>query len=264
MSENTLYKKIYAFLNRQGIEYVSALPFSLCDVINEKKLYGFEPKSAVVFLIPYLTGLYPNRNVSLYSVSRDYHLFARLLSEDLAEEMSQAGFTFKLFCDSSPVNERSLALKAGLGVMGENRLLINEKYGSYVFIACILTDAVFEEDEYTAVSQEKHCIGCQSCKRACGFLKGERDVCISELNQRKNVSEDELKLILSQKIRWGCDTCQTVCPMNKNAAETPIEFFYRDVIDVLTQEALRQMPKDCFESRAYSWRGKNVILRNLQ
>ena len=90
-------------------------------------------KSAVVWLIPYYTGKHENRNVSLYAVSRDYHLYARDLKERLCSKAKEAfpNEGFYVFCDSSPVNEVAAAITAGLGVLGKNRLLINEKYGSY-------------------------------------------------------------------------------------------------------------------------------------
>lgn len=264
MSVNlSVYGKIREFLTCEGIEYMEALDFSECEIINPRKLHDFSPKSAVVFLIPYYTGQHPERNVSLYSVSRDYHMFASTLSSRLSQLFDGDKHTFRLFCDSSPINERSLALKAGLGVMGENRLIINEKYGSYVFIACILTDAVFLEDEYTHQGKVKKCISCGRCKKECAFLRGERDTCLSDLNQRKKVTEDELRLIQSQKIRWGCDTCQDICPMNSKAQITPIEFFHNSIIENITPELINSLSDEEFSQRAYSWRGKDTIIRNI-
>ena len=34
-------------------------------------------KSAIVWLIPYYTGAYESRNISLYAVSKDYHLYSK-------------------------------------------------------------------------------------------------------------------------------------------------------------------------------------------
>lgn len=263
MNNLTVYKKICSFLEREGIEYINALPFSECEVINKRQLSDFTPESCVVFLIPYYTGDYPERNISLYSVSRDYHLFANELQDKLLVYMKDYPFTFKLFADSSPINERSLALKAGLGVLGENGLIINEKYKSYVFIGEIFTDAVFEGCEYCIPTKPKSCISCGKCKESCCFLRGESHTCLSALTQKKKLTEDELKTVLSLKIRWGCDLCQQICPMSKNPAVTPISFFHSDNLPVVTAEILNSMTDDKFRQRAYSWRGKSTILRNL-
>ena len=265
MNNNTsLYKKITDFLKKEGIEYFNAMPFSECEVINERKLRDFKPESCIAFLIPYYTGEYPERNISLYSVSRDYHLFAKELEERLLDFLKDEPYFFRLFADSSPINEREVALKASLGVLGENGLIINDKYKSYVFIGEILTDAVFNREEYCTPSPTKVCISCGRCKKSCAFLRHETDFCLSALNQKKVLDGNELETVLSQKIRWGCDTCQDVCPMNKNPAITPIPFFHKDIIPILTKDIINSMTDEKFSERAYSWRGKNTILRNLE
>ena len=128
MSNNSLYKKIGTFLKNENIEYFNTLKFCQCEVINPRRLGNLQPQSCVVFLIPYFTDFFPERNVSLYSVSCDYHLYAKELEERLVTYMENEPYSFRLFADSSPINEKSAALKAGLGVAGENGLVINEKY----------------------------------------------------------------------------------------------------------------------------------------
>ena len=262
MSE--LLSRIDKFFEREKIEYYGVLKFSDCKVINDRKLKEFKPESAVMFLIPYKTGEYPERNVSLYSVSKDYHLYAKLLQQRLETFIEQEQGVFKIFCDSSPIDERDAALKSGLGVKGKNSLVINEKYGSFVFIGTLLTDRKFDDCEY--IKEQKNtpeCIGCSECISSCEYLSGKRNVCLSSLNQQKRVSDDELTLIKQNKIRWGCDVCQLVCPMNKNVQNTPIDFFYEDVVPVVTAEYLQNLQDEKFSERAYSWRGRAVIERNI-
>ena len=220
-------------------------------------------KSAIVWLIPYYTGNHENRNVSLYAVSRDYHLYARELNSRLCALAKKhfPGEEFYGFCDSSPINEISAAITAGLGVLGKNRLLINERYGSYVFICCMLSTLPAE----SPVNNElKGCIGCARCVKMCKFLSGERAYCLSDLNQKKVVTDEELTAIKAEKTRWGCDICQEVCPMNKGIEQTPVDFFYKEQLEFITAELLENMPKDAFKKRAYSWRGKKTVLRNIE
>lgn len=264
MSKNTLLREIKAFLAKEGIEYCSALEFSSCRIINQRRMPDFDVKSAVVFLIPYKTGDYPNRNLSLYSVSRDYHLYANILAQKFQEAFAKSGEKFYLSADSSPLNERKAAIEAGLGVSGQNGLVINKKYGSYVFIGTILTSAVFDGDEYAALSENKGvCLSCGKCKRACEYLQGKTNICFSSLTQKKKTDDGELAAIRSRKIRWGCDICQEVCPMNKHAENTPIAFFYDKVLPCVSVEMIENMTDEEFEKRAYSWRGRAVILRNI-
>ncbi len=264
MKNMSFYSEAVEFFSQESIEYFAPLKREhLC--LADGKTLDESVKSAFVFLMPYYTRPYPDRNVSLYSVCLDYHSYIKELSCRFERKLAQknATFSFRFMSDASPVSEVVTAARAGLGVMGQNRLLINEKYGSFVFVGTLLTDEVFEEECYVLPKDEDNCIGCGKCKDACAFLRGERDFCLSELNQRKNVTDDELAVITSAPLCWGCDDCQIVCPMNSNVPSTPIEFFKREPLDVLTYEAVKAMPKTEFSKRAYSWRGKRVILRNL-
>ena len=253
------FERVKEFLLSEYIDTFSAIKAKELSVIDSKRMPE-GVKSAVMFLIPYYTGKHCDRNISLYSVSYDYHLFIKELS---AKFEGDGVHFFSFFADTSPINERRAAIDADLGFTGENGLVINEKYGSFVFIGTILTDAEFDRDEYTKKGEKKTCSGCGLCKKSCAFLRGESDYCLSELNQRKNVTESELEIIRSQKVRWGCDTCQEVCPHNKSVPVTPIEFFRRDLLEKLDAEQIENMSKDEFLKRAYGWRGKKTIIRNI-
>lgn len=248
-------------LAAKGIDTVGFLRIEDCRVF-QPHLLPAGVKSCAVWLIPYYTGPHPERNVSLYAVSKDYHLFSRALAEELKPKLSEAfpddGFWF--FCDSSPIGEVAAAVATGLGCIGRNRLLISEKYGSYVFIGSVLSTRELEKDDKTA---PKTCPGCGACERACDFLCGKSGVCASELNQRKALSDGELAAVKARKIRWGCDVCQEVCPMNRDVPNTPIPFFYEEQIETVTPELLEGMSKADFKARAFAWRGKKTILRNV-
>ena len=253
-------KTIIAEIMRKfDIEYYASVPFGECKIINEQKLERcFNktiPETAVVMLAPYYSGAHDGRNISLYAVPRDYHLFFRDLFGFAEAELQKAypGNIFKGYADSSPIGEADAALKAGLGVLGNNRLLINEKYGSYVFIGEIITDMKFTGEETTA-NKIKPCLRCGKCAASCPSKKN----CLSAVTQKKGaLTREEENLIKNNGTAWGCDICQTVCPLNTSAAETPIEFFRRDLTD-------RAEIGDNITDRAYAWRGRKCIERNLK
>jgi epoxyqueuosine reductase QueG len=62
---------------------------------------------------------------------------------------------------------------------------------------------------------------------------------------------------------WGCDECQSSCPYNKNPVLTPIEFFYRERIPELRLDLIEGMTRVEFSRRAFAWRGRKTVERNL-
>ena len=246
-----------------GIEYSAPVPISVCRVINERKAgllrSILEPETAIVFLVPYYAGD-EKRNISKYAVSEDYHVFMRGLFEKLCPELSGIyGAKFYGMADSSPVDEVSAAAYAGLGVRGDNGMIINEKYGPYVFIGAVYTDAAFE----TEPDKTAYCPHCGRCSAVCPMKNGRE--CLSAVTQKKGeLTDDEISYIKEYGSVWGCDICADVCPLSKNAEKTPIPFFYENRTPYLTKELLDEMSDDTFKRRAYSWRGKAVIERNLK
>ena len=74
-----------------------------------------------------------------YTLSRDYHeVVGNILKEILLKlKESSSMLEGKIFVDSSPVMEKALSQKAGLGNIGKNMILINKEIGSYFFIGGI-------------------------------------------------------------------------------------------------------------------------------
>ena len=256
-----------SILKRYGIEFSSVLPFEMCEIINERRLgvlkKRLQPASVIVFLVPYYAGE-EKRNISKYAVSRDYHLFMRGLFGDVCEALSEKyGASFCGMADSSPINEVRAASYAGLGMIGDSGMLINEKYGSYVFIGAIYSDAEFE---YGA-DRTSFCCHCGKCRAACPAKEGRQ--CLSAVTQKKGeLTPEEIAYVLEYGSAWGCDICADVCPYSlaavKNGAVTPIRFFYEDRTPYLTPDILQSMTDGRFAERAYAWRGKAVIERNLE
>ena len=158
------------------------------------------------------------------------------------------------------------ALVAGLGIVGDNGLIINEKYGSYVFIGDVVTDIPPEELGAIPPREVGHCHHCGACLRACptGILRGEGADCLSAITQRKGeLTDEEITLMRKYNTAWGCDLCQSACPYNRNPLITPIQFFHRERIAYLTRDILDAMDKSAFMRRAFAWRGRKTVERNL-
>ena len=113
------------------------LPVGTCgysDVSFEDKLSPF--KSVITTVIPYWFRPEKSHNISMYAMLPDYHKVVVDILEYICVELKRL-FPENIFvphADVSPVNEKKAAVLSGLGFIGKNTLLINEKYGSFVFI----------------------------------------------------------------------------------------------------------------------------------
>lgn len=223
--------------------------------------------NAVVMLFPYYPGKDENGNISVYTYSKDYHIVVKEYLKKVAEFIKNSGgYKTEIFVDVSPYDDIDLGYRAGLGVVGKNRLLINDKYGSFCFIGYVITDMPLELSQ----PLENSCLNCNKCVSACpaGTLKeGDFSKCLSEITQKKgDLSEAEQKLIKENGFAFGCDICQMVCPMN-NFNITSFEEFKTDLITKIYKKDFENLSnkefKEKFGNRAFSWRGKKVLVRNL-
>ncbi len=220
-------------------------------------------KTVISVLFPYYLGeeIYEKANVSRYAVSADYHIITGRIIEEIAENLRKKfpDAVFEAFVDNSPLPEVRCAVNAGLGVMGINNLFINDTYGSWVFLGEIVTDMYFEPYK----GEKSLCDGCMECVNACpvNAITGKeiiREKCLSFLSQKKGELPDEVaRQIEKTGCAWGCDICQKVCPHNRNAEITPIREFIETAVPVVTRDTE-------IEGRAFSWREKKVIDRNIE
>ncbi len=265
-----MLQKINLFLEEQGICLHGALLLSDCKITRPHLLerLDFEAHSVVIFAIPYYSQACDKpHNLSAYAIAEDYHKFVRhieaLLIDTLAKDFPSLHFT--VFADHSPIDEREAAARASLGKIGKNGLLITEPYSSYVFLGEIFTDAILP----TTATDPKFCEACGVCLTACPLQNGASELCLSALTQKKGVlSENEKKVLIQYGSVWGCDICSEVCPHTKKAKKSgsiysPIPFFHQKTLPQLTSSSLSAMSEKDFSARAYSWRGRETILRNI-
>ena len=164
--------------------------------------------------------LSPSTQIASYARGRDYHHFLKEKLERVIDELKAQYPTeeFRSFTDSSPVLERDLAKKAGLGWIGKNTCLLNRQTGSLFLIAEIYTTLLLPIA--ARIESPDHCGTCTRCLDACptGALISPRELdarkCISYLTiESREVPPLELRKQIGDWY-FGCDICQNVCPWN--------------------------------------------------
>ncbi|MDI3476546.1 MAG: epoxyqueuosine reductase [Thermoanaerobacterium sp.] len=173
-----------------------------------------------------------------------------------------------LLVDNNPLLERAIAYNAGIGFYGKNNMIINEKYGSYLFLGEMILNIYFEPDKKV----ESKCGSCMRCLKACpgkaliGEYKIDANKCLSYATIKKGYLSDDTIKKLGTRI-YGCDTCQDVCPFNKTAKRVIKDVFIprelkpkQDLIEILSLD--NKKFKEIFGPTSASWRGKNTIIRN--
>src|SRR6202171_1413222 len=97
--------------------------------------------------------------VSRYALGRDYHKVLRAKLQKLADRMTAelGPFHYRVFTDSAPVMEVSLAARSGLGWRGKHTLLLSRDAGSLFFLGELFVSLDLKKDG----SVTEHCGKCE-------------------------------------------------------------------------------------------------------
>ncbi len=219
-------------------------------------------RTVICLGLNYFPGEFPPKpegqgRVSRYAWGKDYH---RVIEEKLEaleariREVVDRPVQIRRYVDYGPILERAYASRAGLGFIGKNTLLISEAFGSWVFLAELITDLELETDAAPGgtVSSAAHCGSCTLCIDACptgAFTAPYRldaTRCISYLTiENKGEIPEALKDRMGDWA-FGCDICQEVCPYNHRAPLTTHAEFGEGAGPWLDLERVLQMDAAAF------------------
>jgi epoxyqueuosine reductase len=223
----------------------------------------------------------PRGRVAMYAWGDDYHRIMKRklfgVVDRLREELDEP-FDAKVCVDTAPLLEREYALAAGIGWIGKNTLVLNERLGSYLFLGEIVTTLELPADRPAM----DHCGNCTRCLSACPTdafpqpYQMDASRCISYLTIE---SRDEQLPAETQSPmeNWvfGCDVCQQVCPFNRDAPQTreprfairePGPFPDLRKLVAATDGECRDMLKGSAMKRAKPWmlrRNARIALANV-
>jgi epoxyqueuosine reductase len=163
--------------------------------------------------------------ISRYAWGDDYHDEMRrgLARLDAAvRERAGAWIESKICVDTAPLIERSYARLAGLGWIGRNTCLINQRVGSWLFLGELLLSLDIAPD----APPPDRCGTCTRCIDACptaaivpagGHFAVDSRLCISYFTiELRGAVPEEMRAGIGGHL-FGCDICQDVCPWNRRA-----------------------------------------------
>jgi epoxyqueuosine reductase len=162
---------------------------------------------------------------------RDYHeaVMPRLrrVEEALRNAIASEDIFTRCYVDTGPIVERVVAKYAGIGWIGKNTCIINQKMGSWMFLGVILTSIELTP----GLPAPDRCGSCTRCIDACpteAFIAPyqlDSNKCIAYLTiEKRGAIPEEIRSGMGRHV-FGCDICQDVCPWNRKAPATNAEEF---------------------------------------
>ncbi|HEU5439126.1 MAG TPA: tRNA epoxyqueuosine(34) reductase QueG [Ktedonobacterales bacterium] len=162
----------------------------------------------------------PHGRLSRYAWGDDYHEVIRRRLDALADyvrTLAPPGHEKTIpFVDTGRMVDRAVAQRSGLGWYGKNTMILTKGWGSWVFLASLVTSLELAPDPPLAAN----CGACVRCIEACPtgaivapyVLDNRR--CISFLTiELRGAIPVELRPLIGNHV-FGCDICQEVCPVN--------------------------------------------------
>ena len=186
-----------------------------------------DARSIVVLAKNYFQGGAVHRNaataktgrIARYAWGDDYHDLIESKLDKIDEFLREFGGQQKCYVDTGPVLERDHAAEAGIGWHGKSTMLIDERLGTWFFLAEVLTTLELPPDEPVP----DRCGTCERCIKACptGAITAPHRLdarrCISYLTiELKGSIPLELRPLIGNRI-FGCDDCLDACPWNRFA-----------------------------------------------
>ena len=148
--------------------------------------------------------------------------------EPIVDLLKDKGYE-ALVCDGTVDNGSILPLKlaavrAGLGWQGKHSLLISKKFGTFLALGGIITNALLA---HNTKEESNRCRECDKCQKACPLEALEqayvlnKSRCLSYQLQVEGLTE-EAQAVMENRV-GDCEICQDACPWNKKHLDNPLD-----------------------------------------
>ena len=239
MEKQLLSKNIKSLANSIGIDeigFVEATEFS--DYLlnqhqrRDPKLTLPNAKSIIVAGI-YIGGVtMPEWENPWYGRTSRLYLSEFILDvvkplEPISDFLKTSGYQ-AIVCDGtleggSIIPLKLAAIRAGIGWQGKHSLLISKKFGTFLALGGIITDA---DLDHSAIEEPDRCRNCDKCQIACPMAALDQPYvlkvkkCMSYQLQVDGLSE-ETQAAMDNRV-GDCEICQDSCPWNAKHVKSPL------------------------------------------
>ncbi|MDP8958133.1 MAG: tRNA epoxyqueuosine(34) reductase QueG [Actinomycetota bacterium] len=137
--------------------------------------------------------------------------------EKLAGMLREAGHQAEVLVDDNRLVDRAAAVRAGVGWWGKSSMVLAPRYGPYLVLGSLATDARLP----TSQPMRRSCGSCTACLPACptgalvapGILDARR--CLAHWAQVPGVIPIEFREPMGDRL-YGCDDCLDACPPGRH------------------------------------------------
>lgn len=237
-AEKTKTYSIYCDIVHKGVP--ANLHYLIKNAACRQDFSQIMPETKSVICVAIAIPEVPDTSICKYArfcASGDYHQVLRdkLNAVDLLLRQHYPIHQSRICVDSAPVLERELAVRAGIGHIGFNRMVIHPQYGSWISLGELLVDVDLCSDA-KLLNYQTHpgdssdlipgskcncSTGNRICIKSCptGALSEsgyDMHRCLSYWStQHKGEIPEEYEVLMGC-VLWGCDRCQLCCPQNKS------------------------------------------------
>jgi epoxyqueuosine reductase len=206
--------------------------------------------------------------ISRYAWGKDYHLVIWQKLDELETMLKELEPEFESlsYVDTGPVMDKAWAVRAGIGWKGKHTNVINLDYGSWFFIATIITNYEFDYSEVIT----DHCGTCIACIEACptNAIIQEYVVDANKCISFQTIeNKDEIPLELKGNFdNWifGCDICQDVCPWNQKFSQNSWIKEFHPIVKELSYSEVKKLDNQLFKEQFSESPIKRTKLKGLQ
>jgi epoxyqueuosine reductase len=147
--------------------------------------------------------------------------------EPIADLLKSKGYQ-AIICDGSIeggsiIPLKLAAIRAGIGWQGKHSLLISKKFGTFLALGGIITDA---DIDHNTIEESDRCRNCDKCQTACPMAALDQPYvlnvkkCMSYQLQENDLSE-KAQAVMGNRV-GDCEICQDSCPWNRKHIKSPI------------------------------------------